>query len=368
MLDRSWLEVDLDILENNYKLIKKAVYDNQKIMAVVKANAYGFGGVEIAKTLQNCGCEKFAVSNLQEGIELRQNGVKGQILILGYTPPRFLYKVVENDLIQTVISSSCAQELFRFGKCIKTAVAIDTGMNRLGLKTDKDSEIVSLIYKCYEKTTLISCFSHLAIADEKKGEEFTKEQTQKLKDIKNKIPFKEVHFHIANTALSLKNNDEDFGVVRVGIGLYGLAPSGWINLPKGVKQVAKWKTVISLIKEIKRGESVGYGRSFVAEKDMKIGVLPTGYADGYRRILSNRGKVFINGSEAKVVGRICMDQMMVDLSNLTNPKVGDEVTLIGDKYSFNEMAKDLKTINYEVGCSRSNRVKRIYIKNGKTFQ
>ena len=368
MLDRSWLEVDLDILENNYKLIKNSVYKNQKIMAVVKANAYGYGGAIIANALQDSGCERFAVSNLEEGIELRQNNIKGQILILGYTPPRFLYKVVENDLIQTVISSRYGEEVLKFGKCIKTAVAIDTGMNRLGLKTDNESEIVSEIYKCYEKTTLTSCFSHLAVADEKKGEEFTLKQVQKLKEIKDKSSLKGIEWHVANTALSLKNNYEDFGVVRVGIGLYRLAPSEWITLPKGVKQVAKWKTVISLIKEIKRGESVGYGRSFVAERDMKIGILPTGYADGYRRILSNRGKVFINGIEGKIVGRICMDQMTVDLSKVENPKVGDEVTLIGEEYSFDEMAKDLKTINYEVACGISSRVKRIYIKNGKTSQ
>lgn len=358
MLRRSWVEINLDVLESNYKIYKSQLPVTQEVMAVVKADAYGHGEGKVAERLQRVGCEHFAVSNIEEAILLRKAGMKGQILILGYTPISSANELLEYDITQALLSEDYAERLKDKG--IKAHFAIDTGMNRVGIDADNPDECERVIRKYAKAFDLTGLFTHLCVADTESERAFTSEQIDKFKTVAERIIDLELpYLHCMNSAGGLWC--EPYGnLTRLGIVLYGLKPDYTNDLPMGIKPVLEWKSVVSMIKRVHPGETIGYGRTYIAEKEMVIATIPTGYADGYNRLLSNKGKVLIKGRCAPVVGRVCMDQMMVDVTGV-EANFEDEVTLLGEGYNADDMGQDIGTIGYEVICNINKRVPKLYI-------
>ena len=354
MFYKSFCTIDLKAIRENYRIIKRAVKD-KKIIAVVKANAYGHGDVEVSRALLKEGCRDFAVADINEGVRLRENGISGNILILGYTPVECKNILEKFDLTQSLISYEHAKKFFYSG--VKVQLAIDTGMRRAGLWGNAGS-VKNQIDEIYKKCRLTGIYTHLCTADEVDDGNFTAFQTDLFSGLTKKYVDK-TELHALNSAGALKGGNAG-SAVRVGIALYGIPPSDGFDLPKGIKPALSWQSVVSSTREIKRGESVGYGRSFFAKKDMKIATVFVGYADGYPRALSNIGAVVVKGKRAKIVGRICMDSMTIDATDIEGVCEGDIVTLIGDGQPCVEIAKSLSTIAYEVLSRIGARVERIY--------
>lgn len=360
-LKRSWVEINLNQLVNNYRLYKKALSNKNEIMVVVKADAYGHGDIEVAKVLETEGVQLFAVSNIEEAIGLRDAGIKGEILILGYTPVECVKQLLEYDITQALLDENYAERIAETEVRIKAQFAIDTGMNRIGLDADKPEYCERVIRKYFKYFELSGVFTHLCVADTDTNEsnKFTRQQIEKFKRITDSIVNLNMPYvHCMNSAGGLFHGGGE-KIVRLGILLYGMKPDYNNSLPNGIKPILFWKSVVAMVKELEPGETVGYGRTFIANKRIKIATIPTGYADGYRRELSNKGKVEINGQIAEVVGRVCMDQFMVDVTEI-DVKCGDEVILVGEHYTADDMARDIGTIGYEVVCGISKRVSRIY--------
>lgn len=358
MLKRTWVEIDLETLKNNFNVYKSHLPSTQEIMAVVKADAYGHGETETAKALQSCGCKNFAVSNVGEAISLRNIGIKGQILILGYTPVNLYNELLTYDITQTLICEQYAACLADKG--IKAQFAIDTGMNRIGLKADDIDSCERIIRSYKDRYFLTGLFTHLCAADTEAEFDFTEKQIAKFKAICDRVyDLNLTYLHCMNSAGGLWQ--KPYGnIVRVGIMLYGLKPNYNNTIPAEIKPVLRWKSVISMIKKVSAGETIGYGRSYKAQKEITLATIPTGYADGYNRLLSNKGFVFIHGEKAPIIGRICMDQMTVDVSGIRQAKFQDEVTLLDEYYTADDMANCCGTIGYEIICGISKRVPRVY--------
>lgn len=338
--NRAWIEVDLKNIENNINEIRKVIHKNTKIMAVVKANAYGHGEVEVSKKLNEIGILDFAVATLDEGIILRKAGIKGSILILGYTDIQNIKIVQKYDLIQTIVDFEYAKEVEKLNldKKLNVHIKINTGMNRLG-ESYKNIDNLIKIYNM-KNLNILGTFTHLCVSDSlfEDNIKFTKKQidnffkaidTLKL----NNINVKKIHIQASYGIINY--NDLECDYVRPGIIMYGvystLQDKKSCKIKLNLKPALKLKSKIVSIRNIQKGESVGYGRAFIAKKDMKIATVSIGYADGYPRSLSSKDVyVLVNDKFAKIIGRICMDQMIVDVSNITNIEVGDIVTLLDD--------------------------------------
>ncbi|RKD30070.1 alanine racemase [Thermohalobacter berrensis] len=371
-----WAEINLDNLIHNLNEVKRIVKEGTLITAVVKADAYGHGSIMAAKTFLENGADRLAVATLSEAIELRNNGINAPILILGYTPTSQAEEVVSNNIIQTVYTFEHAKKISKAAKKLdktgKIHIKIDTGMSRIGFKPNEST--INDIIKITEldNIEIEGIFSHFAVADEK-DKTFTEKQFQKfnwlvesLEDKGIVIPIK----HISNSAATIDLPDYNLNMVRPGIMLYGLYPSDEVNKEKvKLKPAMTLKTHISHVKQVSEGTGVSYGLTFTTDKKSTIGTLPIGYADGFTRLLSNKTEVAIKGKRAPIIGRICMDQSMVDLTDIERVKPGDEVIIMGDGKDnsphIDEIAKILGTINYEVVCMVSRRVPRVYIKNDK---
>jgi len=370
MLKRSWAEIDLERLANNYKIYEKQISAGQEIMAVVKADAYGHGDKEVVKKLLELGCNNFAVSNILEGIIAREAGAKGQVLILGYTPAPCIPDLIKYDITQALLSEEYAESFASFfteetcslsPKDLKTQFAIDSGMNRIGLDADDPEGCDAAIRKYAAVFNMTGIFTHLCAADTPAETEFTKGQIAKFKAVAGQVSDLNLSYvHCMNTAGGLYC--EPYGnLVRLGIALYGLKPDYDNVLPEGIKPVLTWKSVISMIKTVHSGETVGYGRTYKAEREMRVATIPTGYADGYNRMLSNKGVVLIKGKKAPIIGRVCMDQLMIDVTDIPDVKYEDEVVLLGEGYNADDMAKTIGTIGYEIVCAISKRIPRNYV-------
>ncbi|MBR2336989.1 MAG: alanine racemase [Clostridia bacterium] len=350
---RNWCEIDLGQIKQNYRLMKRRALKNQQIMAVVKANAYGHGSQEVSRALQEEGCDFFAVATLEEGVELRNVGIKGEILVLGYTPYCQLENLVRLNLSQTAYSMEYFEILSQVRLPIKIHLAFDTGMNRLGFNAG-NGESSGYLLSLAKGLIIEGAFTHLSCADDEKSDWFTKNQIEKFKGIIKMLPNSVRYVHFANSSGYFRFNDGFSNLVRLGGCIYGLGNVG------GIKPVLKWKSIIIMLKLIKKGDYVGYGLSFKADKDITVATVSCGYADGYSRGLSGVGKVVVKDKTAPIIGRICMDMLMVDVSGIDGIRLGEEVTLIGDKYTAKDMAKGLATIDYEITCNISQRVKRVY--------
>ena len=363
---RSWVEINCSCLLRNCDKYCSDTRNLDKIMAVVKADAYGHGDRKIAKLLSEYGIRNFAVSNIDEAIHVREAGAVGQILILGYTPISRAGELIEYDITQTLLSEEYAEKIAETKFPIKCQFAIDTGMRRIGLNADDLDNCERIIREYSSKVNLNGFFTHLCVADNPEQTEFTKKQIQLFENIIGRVQDLGLPFcHCLNSAGGLWNYTDSSCFIRLGIVLYGLKPDYMNELPEGIKPVLSWKSVVSMVKEVKPGDTIGYGRTFKVLKPMTIATIPTGYADGYNRLLSNKGWVLINGEKAPIVGRICMDQMMVDATGIQGVSIGTEVVLIGKSKDQVITADDLAhlydTIGYEVVCGINTRVERIYV-------
>lgn len=370
-----WAEVNLDNIINNINEIKKNI-NAEEIIAVVKANAYGHGAIDVALILVESGADKLAVATLSEALELREAGIKVPILILGYTDVSFAEMLINNDIEQTVYSLDYAKELSKkaeaLGKIAKIHIAVDTGMGRIGFLPNKKSveEVVEISKLINLKITGV--FTHFSNADEE-DKSYAHNQIEKFNSFINEIEKREVNLgvkHISNSASIIDIEDAHYNAIRPGIILYGYYPSDYINKDKlKLMPALSLKCQVIHVKELPKGEYIGYGRKFRTERDSVIATLPIGYADGYIRGLYGKAQVIINGKLAPVVGKICMDQCMVDVTDIGPVNVGDEVILLGEdngiKNNADDMAEILDTINYEILCMIGRRVPRIYIKDGK---
>lgn len=372
----AWAEIDLDNLADNMREIRRLAKDSAQVAAVIKADGYGHGAKYIAQTLLENGADRFAVAVLDEALELRRSGITVPVLVLGYTQPERAKAIVDNDIEQAIYSyelaSSLSMEAQRQNKTVKVHIKLDTGMGRIGLRADETA--VVQIKEIYNLPNLIieGIFTHFAIADEK-DKSYTQEQFDKFIWVVDKLEREGITIklkHCGNSATIIDLPQMHLDMVRAGIILYGLAPSKDVELGRiNLKQVMSLKARISHVKEINAGESVSYGRKFIASKKTKIASLPLGYADGYTRMLTGKAQALVNGIRVPVVGRICMDQCMIDVTGIEDVKVGDEAVLFGKQknsfISIDEIAEKLGTINYEVVCMIGKRIPRVYVKDGK---
>lgn len=372
---RSWVEIDLVQIKNNYEIYKSMLPENTDVMLVTKADAYGHGDVRVAQMFQEIGVHMYAVSNIDEAVSLRESGIKGEILILGYTSPLHAKVLYEKELTQAIASEEYASALVRRNLPIKCQFAVDTGMNRIGIDGDNPTECSTIIHRYAKRLNINGIFTHLCVADtdEKENVEFTLGQMRKFKAVAELVEDLNLPYvHCCNSAAGLNylpNYYDEFSsigkIVRLGIMLYGMKPDFSNTLPVGIKPALTWKSCITCVKKLHKGESVGYGRTFIADHEMYLATIPTGYADGYDRHLSNLGQVLIHGKKAPIVGRICMDQLMVDVTDIPEAAMSDVVILLGksgnEEYNADDMAQQLGTIGYEVLCNISKRVQRFYI-------
>ena len=367
----AWLEINLKNYENNINCIKKELNKDTLITAVVKADAYGHGAVKISQKALKSGVDRLAVAIADEGVELRKAGFKDiPILILGWTPKEQYKKIVENNLIQTIYDyenvlmlNEVAEKL---NKKAKIHIKIDTGMSRLGIKPADGLEFIREINKL-SNIIIEGIYTHFSSADEA-DKEFTFKQFDMFKNLISKIEKNDINIpikHVSNSAAFLDTPELQMDMVRIGIISYGLWPSKDVKKRIDLKTVMSLKSRLAHIKTVEKGTPISYGRTYKTEKKSKIGTIPLGYADGYNRLLSSDFEIIINGKRVPIVGRICMDQFMVDLSSLENVQKGDVVTLIGkdngEKITTDEMAEKLNTINYEVVSSFTKRLPRVYI-------
>ncbi|MBQ2759499.1 MAG: alanine racemase [Clostridia bacterium] len=368
-LRRAWAEIDLDALVNNFNIIKNTT--NQKIYAVVKADAYGHGAIQISRALQRAGVFGFAVSNLLEAEELRFAGIDKPILILGYTPVDCAKRLALNNISQCVMSYDYAEQLNFYAKkadvTVTTHLKLDTGMGRIGLdfrnEEDFAFEEAERIFALRNLNTE-GVFMHFAVADseDEDDKKFTSQQYKRflsaVSQLEKKHPFQIKH--CSNSAALLNGIENQETAVRAGIILYGLSPSDNLPVPHGIKPVMSFHSVVSMIKDIEQNETVSYGRTYTAPSQRCIATIPAGYADGMPRLLSNKGYVIIKGKKAPIIGRICMDQFCVDITDIEDVSLGDEVIIFGDGLSVDVLAEIAQTINYEIICGISKRIPRIY--------
>lgn len=369
--DRAYLEIDLNNLKHNVMVLKKAMPKKCELMAVVKAEAYGHGAYEIATYMNQIGVKAFAVATIDEGIELRRYGISGEILILGYTIPARARELCKYDLTQTLIDYQYVLNLNRQGYDVKTHIKVDTGMHRLGFDKEDAENIVAVFSMKHIKVSGI--YTHLCSADslDEKDICFTNMQIESfykmIKRLKERgITIPKIHVQSSYGLLNYPELRCDY--VRVGIALYGVLSSLNDNtkLQLDLRPVLSLKSKVILLREIRKGDSVGYSRAFVADRDSLIAILPIGYADGYPRNLSSgKSYVLINGHKAPVVGKICMDQLVVDVTDIPDVKVGMIATLIGkdgNKEITAPMVADYsESIANELLCRMGRRLKIITV-------
>lgn len=372
-LRRTWAEINLDNLTNNFNVIRSNLRADTKVLAVVKANAYGHGDKQVAKHLEKTGADFFGVSNVGEALFLRKNGVTKPILIFGITPESYVKQLCEYNVTQTVFSPEYAKSLsdaaVENGVKVNCHVKVDSGMSRIGFSD------LNEVRECFNLSGLSvsGMFTHFAVADEKAADSknYTKKQFDFFKNIVDTLKkdgYDVGICHCCNSAGVISYPEYQLDMVRPGIVIYGVNPSDECTI-KGVLPVMQLKTAVSMVKWVKKGECISYGCTFKAQKDMLVATLPVGYADGYPRSASNKAQVLVNGKRANVVGRVCMDQMMIDVSDVESVKVGDVVTLFGyDGDGFigvTELSEIDGAIPYETLCNVGRRVPRVYFENGR---
>lgn len=368
-LRRTWAEINSSALIHNFNKIRSLT--NAKIFSVIKANAYGHSVELVAPVLDKAGTDYFAVSNLEEAKEIRALGIKKPVLILGYTPPERAYELEEYNLIQTVFSVEFAEKLNdcakQAGVIIHTHLKLDTGMGRLGFVFRNEGfESLEEIKKLKElkNLTIDGVFTHFASADV--NTKFTNEQYNRFVLAVKCLEESGFTFklkHCCNSAGVLNHKEMHLDAVRPGIILYGLTPDTSMDLGEDFLPVMSFKSVVSLVKNVKAGETVSYGQTYTFERDSKIATVTAGYADGVCRLLSNKGRVMVGGKYASIVGRICMDQFCIDVTDIEGIKSGDVVTLFGDGLPVEEFAANADTINYEVVCGLTKRVPKVLVED-----
>jgi alanine racemase len=367
-----WAEIDLNAIADNVKEVRRVIDRKAKIMAVVKANGYGHGAVEVAKTALANGADRLAVARLGEALVLRESGITCPILVLGYTPPEQYKEVIVNDLTQTIYTLQTARELNhaaeKLGRTLTVHIKIDTGMGRIGFIPDEKSlnEIAEIVV--LNQLNVEGIFTHFAKADAS-DKSYTNIQFERFTTFINELAQRGINFkirHAANSAAIIDHPETHLDMVRAGIMMYGLYPSNEVNQDRVLlKPAMTLKTRVAHIKKMPSGKHISYGCRYCTPEETTIATLPLGYADGFSRMFTN-GEVLVGGQRAPVVGRICMDQCMVNLGNNITAQIGDEVVVFGCQGNccipVDELAEKLDTINYELVCMVAARVPRIYIK------
>ncbi len=365
---RAWIELNREYLRRNVTVLSGKMPDGCQLMAAVKANAYGHGAVLVARELNACGVRAFCVATACEGRRLRRKGIKGEILILGYTHPDEFWLLRRYDLIQTVFDASYAELLDGYGKKIKVHVKIDTGMHRLGERSEKTEEIRRIF--CLENLVIEGIYTHLCVANTtfSRDREFTLSQAsafyELISQLKQEGGCPKIHLQASYGLLNYPELSGDY--VRVGIALYGVLSSRTDaeQISTELSPILSLKARVAMVKELHRGEGAGYGLEYVADRDQKIAVLTIGYADGFPRSLSNgRGYVAINGKKAPVIGRVCMDMTLVDVTDIPDVEQGDTAVIIGRseacEISVYDLAEKEDTITNEILSRLGSRLIRI---------
>ena len=366
MYRTNYCEIDLEAIRNNVRIMKQYA-GSPHFLAVVKANAYGHGAVPVAKAALEAGADWLAVAIPEEGIELRSAGIKAPVLVLGGAEPQAADAIAEAELTQVVFEESMIRALadagVRKGREVQVHLGIDTGMCRIGVRSPEEAARLTEQIDQMPGIRLTGCFTHMATADEPDSEG-TKAQIARFEIMCEAID--QVHqapiiHHGANTASIFRYPEVHMDMVRGGIALYGYPPVPGVE---GLKMAMRWITRAVYVKTVQPGEKVSYGGLFTAQRPTRVMTVPVGYADGYSRRLSCIGSVLVRGKRAPILGRVCMDQVMVDVTDIPEAGIGDEVVLMGTQgdecISAEELASLLGTISYEVICSPSARVPRVY--------
>jgi alanine racemase len=372
------IEVNLDAIGHNVQQFLRHLPGGTRIMAVVKADAYGHGAVPVARAALEAGATYLGVAFVDEGVELRQAGIEAPILVLGYTPPQAAEYAIRHGLTLTVFSRESLEAADRAAARLnvpaRVHVKVDTGMGRLGIKPHEAHDFIRLVLQC-RSVELEGLFTHFATADERdKSYALYQERSfaRLVEDLERqgiRIPL----VHIANSAGAIELPDRVYDMVRLGISMYGYYPSAEVDRSVvDLKPALSFKTRVVHLHRPAKGTGISYGKTYSARGDEWIAVIPVGYADGFSRLLSGQGFALINGKRVPVVGRVCMDQMMLDVTRALPVNIGDEVVLYGrqgeEEITVDEVADLLGTIHYEVTCMLSHRIPRIYLKNGEPIQ
>lgn len=374
---RAYAVIDLDALRANAQAVIDKVGPDVKIMSIVKTDAYGHGAVPVARELEELGVDYFGVASVDEGVLLRKHGIKSPILILGYVFPEEYERLIDSELMHAVFSYDNAVALNEkakwLNKTVKIHIKVDTGMGRIGFLPNKDSiEEIKKISKL-SNVKIDGIFTHFACADFR-DKTSSNRQKKLFLDFLDQLKAQGVDVgirHMDNSA-SIIDEDRDFlDMVRIGIMGYGLFPSEEVDTDFPLTPVMQLKSSVSYVKNVHKGFTVSYGSTFVAKDDMTVATVSIGYGDGYPRSLSNRGRVIINGQFANIIGRVCMDQFMVDVTDL-DVKQGDTVTLFGKDGNFDLSVEELSGLsgrfNYELCCDINMRVPRVYVKDGEVVE
>jgi alanine racemase len=364
-----WAEVNLDNIKFNLNQVKKNVPEETLIMAVVKADAYGHGVIPVAEAAVEAGADRLAVALPEEGQELREAGFELPIQILGEVLPGQVSILVNNELIPTISKIETVELLDKLaeekGIIKKVHVKVDTGMGRIGVFPDNAIDFIKEIMS-FKNIEVEGLMTHFAKADEE-DKEYTYNQWDQFQMVIDRLAEENIEIPIkqaANSATIIDLPHMALNMVRPGIMMYGLRPSHEVDQDFTLKPALSWKAKIVYLKEVPPGTGISYGATYITEDKAKIATIPMGYADGYSRLLSNKGEVLINGQRAPIRGRVCMDQFMVEVTHIDDVEIGDEVVLIGKQgnaeFSATEMADIIGTINYEITCDITKRVPRIY--------
>ncbi len=378
---RAWAEISLDALSHNVQSIQKVLADSTEFCAVVKADAYGHGEEFVCRKLYGIGVRFFAVSSFEEAVRVRKWCPEAEILILGYTAPECAPMLAEQNILQAVVSAEYGRMLSDFAspaRPVRCHIKLDTGMGRVGVPA-KDTalcltEVESILSR--QGLQVEGLFTHFAVADEEDADNiaYTDAQERALFAVDTALRERGIclsHVHCMNSAAICYRNQPKSTLARAGIIMYGLKPNAALHMPLDLQPVLELRSRISHIKTVEKGTCISYGRTYRAERTQKIAVVTIGYADGYSRLLSGTGEVLVCGVRCPVVGRICMDQMMIDIGNVSDVQIGTMVTLIGrdgnECITADEVAGRYGTIGYEVVCGISKRVPRIFIDDGKVI-
>lgn len=373
-----WAEINLDNLAHNIREVRRVTRPETKVTAVIKADGYGHGAAIIGKTLLENGADRFAVATLSEGIQLRKAYPQTEILVLGYTPAELASTVIAHGLIQTLYSVEAAADFSRAAEAantrVKVHIKLDTGMSRIGMQATEETVDAIQQIATMKGIEIEGLYTHFAAADET-DKAFTRSQVEKYQWVVDQLQSRGIRpqiLHVSNSAGIIDLPEYNYDMVRAGIMLYGLNPSNDIDKTRvALKEVMTLKARVSHVKDLEAGRGVSYGLKYVTAGVERIATLPLGYADGYTRMLTGKSQVMAKGVRVPVVGRICMDQCMINVTGL-DVKPGDEVVLFGGDnpsgISIDEVASWLGTINYEVVCMMDKRIPRVYTSNGEIVE
>ena len=380
-LKRTWAEISLDNLEHNYRALRARTPQGCKFLGVIKADAYGHGAVPVSGTLSELGCEYLAVSNLEEAVQLRRGGIRTPILILGYTPPEYADTMVFMDLTQEIHSIDYARALEErlrgTNYILNVHLKLDTGMGRIGFLAYGDhSELPQLAaFSQLTHLRVEGVFTHFSVADSRRedDERYTALQYARFCDALAELDsygIRPTLRHCANSAVTILHPEFSLDMVRGGIALYGCAPDVDCEGLLDLRPVMTLRTTIAQIRDVAAGTPISYGRTFTAPRDLRMAVLPIGYADGLSRGLSGKVSFRLRGQDVPVIGRICMDMCMIDITSVSDAKVGDELTLFGHdedgvRVPVERLAQASGTISYEILCTLSKRIARLYYSGGR---